>query len=199
MTARSLAELALKVWGVVMVVGALTALPANLALISAASNTGPQEALFRTSEIVSSATLVFHAFVGMALVVWCDRIVSWIVPTGPSLPMAIRVDEARTLAFAVIGLSTFINGVQNAAVVAYTLYSKPSIESQTWSFLWSRQRDSLVKAVVQVVAGFLLLGGREWVGTLWTRLRSESIDDIDDSESGEDATGQTEGHDARRV
>lgn len=178
MTAKSLAELALKVWGVVMVVGALTALPGNLALIGTISDADPQAALFRTSQIVSIAVVVFHAFVAVGLIVWSDRIVSWIVPDGPSLRIAIRANEARAAAFAVVGLFVFLDGVQNATVVAYTIYSKPAIESQTFSYLWSRQRDSLVRGIVQLAAGFFLLGGRDYVVDVWTRMRGEPLEGL---------------------
>src|SRR5262245_32660351 len=177
MTAKSLAELALKVWGVMMIVGALTALPANLAMWGTIDRAAAQAALFRTSQMVSTAALGFRAFAALGLIVWSDRVVNWIVSDGPSLRIAIRAAEARTLAFAVVGLSVLLDGLQNAAVVAYTLYSKPAIESQTLSYLWSRQRDSLVRAVVHRVAGFVLLGGRDYLVGVLARMRSEPLDD----------------------
>jgi hypothetical protein len=180
MTAKSLAELALKIWGVIMLVGALTALPVNLAMLGAFGTADAPDALFRTSQTVSTAATVFHAFVAFGLILWCDRIVDWIVPEGPTLRIAIRESELRAVAFAVIGLSVFLDGAQNAAVVAFTLYSKPSIESETWSYLWTRQRDSLIRAVVQLVAGFLLLGGRAYAADIWTRMRGEPLDDYEE-------------------
>jgi len=187
MTAKSLAELALKVWGVMMIVGALTALPVNLAMMGAVDGgADAQAALFRTSQIVSSAALGFRAFVALGLIVWSDRVVDWIVADGPSLRIAMRAPEARALAFAVVGLVVLLDGLENAAVVAYTLYSKPAIESETLSYLWNRQRDSLVRAVVQLVAGFLLLGGRDYVVGLFSRMRSEPIDDYQEDADSPD-------------
>ena len=180
MTAKSLAELALKVWGVIMIVGALTALPADLAMLGAVDGADAQAALFRTSQIVSSAALGVRAFVALGLIVWSDRVVNLIVSDGPSLRIAIRAAEARALAFAVVGLSVLLDGLQNAAVVACTLYSKPAIESETMPYLWTRQRDSIVRAVVQLVAGFLLLGGRHYVVGVYARMRSEPLDDIEE-------------------
>jgi hypothetical protein len=176
MTPKSLAELALKVWGVIMLVGTLTALPADLAMLGTIDGADAQAALFRTSQIVAIAALAFRACVAVGLIVWSDRVVDWIVSDGPSLRIAIRAAEARTLAFAIVGLSVLLDGLENAAVVGYTLYSKPSIESQTMSYLWSRQRDSLVRAVVQLVAGFVLLGGRDYVVGAFARMRSEPLD-----------------------
>ena len=192
MTAKSLAELVLKVWGVIMIVGTLTALPADLAMLATIDGGDAQAALFRTSQIVATAALGFRAFVAVGLIVWSDRVVDWIVSDGPSLRIAIRAGEARALAFAVVGLSVLLDGLENAAVVAYTLYSKPGIESQTLSYLWSRQRDSLVRAVVQLVAGFVLLGGRDYLVGVLARMRSEPLDDDAGDAGPEDIREQLE-------
>jgi hypothetical protein len=71
MTSRMLGDLALKVWGLTLLISALTALPAGLAVFKTISAGDAQAAMFRATEVIAVVNLVFHAVVGAA--VRCSR------------------------------------------------------------------------------------------------------------------------------
>ncbi|MCX6539589.1 MAG: hypothetical protein NT151_11760 [Acidobacteria bacterium] len=184
MNAKRLAELALKVWGVTHVVGALVSLPAALWIFGAVSAGDPQAAFVHASRIGYVVGLTVQVLAGLAVMVWADSIVALFESDTTPLQVDASSAELQVLGFALAGVFVLVAGLQNAAGTAYVLLSKPKFdETGTWSYVWSRQGEAMVKAAVQIVAGALLVFGREALVRGWSRLRgapgSDSVDDSD--------------------
>ena len=87
--------------------------------------------------------------------------------------------ELQSLGFALVGVFVLVQGLQNTAGAAYVLYSRPPFDRTTdsLSYLWARQNQAIVAALVQIVAGALLVFGRTTLARGWSRLRGQSVDD----------------------
>ncbi len=89
LTARSLAAVALKVWGAMLIVGALAALPAATLFATLAPPTDAEASAFRATQIGSMLTLLFQGLFGILLVAFVDRIVRWVIPDGRALRIVV--------------------------------------------------------------------------------------------------------------
>jgi hypothetical protein len=176
MNAKSLAELVLKVWGVILFLGALTSLPATLWMFGAAPTSDPQNALMRASQMYYVLNVAVQALAGFAVLVWADKIVALFESDTTPLQIQATGAELQVLGFALVGVFVLIGGLQNAAGAAYALFSMPKFDqADRWSYMWERQGEAMVKAVVEVVAGALLVFGREALVRGWSRLRGETV------------------------
>ena len=181
MNARSLATVALKTWGVMLVVSAVASLPATLLMASASPGIDAQAGVIRTSQIASILHVVVEALLGGATVTWAGRISAAILPDTPALRLDVTAAELQPLAFALVGIVLLVRGLQDSAGAAYAVLSRPAFaETDTLSYLWAREGQALVKALVQIVAGAFLVFGRNALARGWSRLRGRSVeDDID--------------------
>jgi|SRR5580765_3340771 len=175
MTSRMLGDLALKIWGVTMIIAALTALPASLAMLKTLSGEDPQTAAIRVTAIVGIVNTVFHSVVGAALVVWSERIVNFIIAEEEPLDIDVGMSEILPLTFGVVGIFVLIEGLQDVASIAYALFAKPKVleSTPTLSYIWDRQYEAIARAVPQVAAGIFLIAGRDSIAQWWSRVRGE--------------------------
>lgn len=180
MNAKTLAELALKIWGVVSILGALLAIPATLWMDWSVPEADPQAALVRASQIGYVVNLVVQVLGGTIVLVWADRIVALFEADETPLHIGIAGADVHVLAFAIVGVFVFVNGVQNAAGAGYVLWTKPG-EVDTLSYMWARQGEDMVQGAVQIAAGAFLILGRDTLVRGWLRLRGERASDAADS------------------
>jgi hypothetical protein len=183
MNARTLAELALKIWGITLLVSALASLPVTLLMAAAGAGSDPQANLIRTTQIASILGVVIQAAVGTAVIVWADRITDLIESDTAPIQIDTNIAELQVLGFALVGVFILVGGLQNVASAAYVLLSKPKFdETNAWTYMWTRQNEAIVKALVQVIAGGLLVFGRKTIAHGWSVLRGQSLnDDVDES------------------
>jgi hypothetical protein len=170
-----LGDLALKVWGLALLIGALTALPAGLAVFKTISGGDPQAAMFRTTEVVAIVNLVFHAVVGGAVIVWSERIVNFIIAEEAPLEIELSMADLLPLTFGIVGIFVLIDGLRNVAGSAYALFTKPKFVESTLEFAWERQYESIARAVPQLAAGIFLIVGRDSIAQWWSRPRSGAM------------------------
>ncbi len=174
MTGRALAGVALRVWGVILVVGSLASIPSTILFATLAPGASPEAMVIRTSQIGMMAGLLLRAALGVTLVKLADRIVAWVVPDGPPLRIDVYASELAALAFAIIGLYALIQGAENIVGAVYTAASRPTWPSgseRTFWFVWERERETIVRAFVQIGAGLVLLIGRTSLVNTWWWLR----------------------------
>jgi hypothetical protein len=180
MNAKTLAELALKVWGVVSILGALLAIPAALWMGWSVSGEDPQAALVRASQIGYVLNVIVQVLGGIIVLVWADRIVALFEADETPLHIGMSGPDVQVLAFAIVGVFVFVNGVQGAAGAAYVMWTKPE-QVDTLSYMWARQGEDMIQGVVQIAAGAFLIFGRETLVRGWSRLRGERAPDAGDS------------------
>jgi len=181
MNGRSLATVGLKTWGIVLVVSAIGSLPATLLMATVSPGIDAQAGIIRASQVGSILNAVVHALIGGAVVVFAGRISDAILPDTPPLHLSVTTGELQTLAFALVGVVVLVDGLREVAAAAYVLLNKPrSDQGDSLSYLWVRQRESIVRAVVQTSAGVLLVFGRNVLARGWSHLRGEHVeDDVD--------------------
>jgi len=170
MTGRTLAALALKVFGIMLVVAGLTAMPST-ALFVLAPARNAQGAMVRASKIGMIASVVFRIAIGAAPIGVSDRVARWAVPETPPLGVDLDFVYLTDSAFALAGLFILVAGLEDAAVGLFTLATKPSWPpgQQALTCTLERQHDPIVRGGVQIVAGSLLVLGRR--GVVDNRLR----------------------------
>ena len=187
MNAKTLAELLLKIWGITLLISALASLPVTLLMITASSGNNSEAAFLRASQNGSILHLVIQALVGTAIIVWADNITDLIESDTTPLQIDTSTAELQVLGFALVGIFVLVDGLGNVAATVYVWFSRPSFDqTDPVSYIWTRQNEAIVRALVQVVAGALLIFGRETIVHGWSRLRSQSVNDaLDDSENDE--------------
>jgi hypothetical protein len=185
MNAKTLAELALKIWGITLLVSAVAALPAALLMAAADPGSDAQATWFRVTQQASLLNVVIQGLVGTAVLVWADRITALIESDTKELRVDTNTSDLQVLGFALVGTVVLVGGLQNVAGVGHVLLSRPAFDdTDTWAYLWPRQNEAMVKAVVQVGAGAYLTFGSKSIIRGWSRLRSQSPNDANDSETG---------------
>jgi hypothetical protein len=180
MSAKTLAELALKIWGVVLLLGALFSLPAALWMTWIVPTGEPQAGFIRASQIGYLLSVVVQALAGIVVLVWADRIVALFESNDTPLQIDMSSAQLQVLAFAILGVFILIDGLQNAAAAGYALFTRPE-QVDTVSYMWARQGESMIKGAVKIAAGAFLVFGREAVARGWSRLRGEGAADAADS------------------
>ena len=179
MTGQALAGVALRVWGLIMVVGALASSPSAIVFVTLAPPTGAEAAVVRASQIGMILALLLRIALGIALIRLANRIVGWVVPDGPPLRIDVYASELAALAFAIVGLYVLIQGAGNIVAAVYTALGKPTWPSgseRTFWYVWEREREAIVRAFVQVAAGLVLVLGRASLVNAWWWLRGGAED-----------------------
>ena len=181
MNAKTIAETALKVWGVLLVIGALLSIPTTLWMVWALPGDPTQEAIIRASKGGYVLNIVIQALGGVVLLVWADKIVALFESDVTPLHIDVSLAQVQVLAFAIVGVFVLIDGLQNAALSGYVVLTTPG-DTDRWSSLWSRQGEGIIKGAVQISAGALLVAGREAFARGWSRLRGQPAPEAADAE-----------------
>jgi len=178
MNGRLLGSVALKTWGIVLVVSAIAALPATLLMATASPGIDAQAGMIRVTQLGSILNVVVQALIGGAVVAFAGRISEAILPDTPPLHLIVTTSELQALAFALVGIVVLIDGLGGVAAAGYVLLSKPAFdETDSLSYLWARQGQSIVRAGVQIASGTFLVFGRDTLARGWSRLRGQQVDD----------------------
>jgi hypothetical protein len=99
MSAKTLAELALKLWG--------------------------QASFMRASQAGYVLSVIGPALAGIVVMVWADAIVALFESDSTPLQIDVSSTQLQVLAFAIVGVFILVDGLQNAAAAGYVLFTKP--------------------------------------------------------------------------
>ena len=172
MGARKLAELLLKVWAVTVLIDALAGAPSLLWLLRPLHVMGPEASLDAAMRGSSVINFVMHAAAGIAVLVWADRIVGLFEDDETSIALSATSHELLAVGFAILGAYMVVLGLGNVAGPAYVYWNLPELgETTTARYMWSVHGDTMVRAAVQLVAGLVLIVGRERIANGVARLR----------------------------
>lgn len=174
MNARSLTATALKIWGAILIVGALGSLPSAAVLGALSPPADIATAVFRATQVGLLLNLFAQTLLGVGMVAFAERVVGWVVPDGLPLKIDVYASELSALGFALVGLFVLIQGAEEIVATVYTLSTKPLLPTSdpTFWYVWEPERQAIVKGLVQIVAGVVLMFGREAIVNAWWRLRS---------------------------
>jgi hypothetical protein len=186
MNAKTLAQVLLRVWGVVLVVSALAA-AGNMLLLLASAVSG-RSGGWRASEAAALLYPVVYLIAGSLLIRRGDQIGSWLtsdIDVDAGTPASAL--EIQVVAFSIVGLYFLVTGLRDLAnAAAAALANLQWREPGTLSYIWERQRQLAVAGVVNTVAGIVLLVRRqniaEALSKTWRVVRSRETSADQDPE-----------------
>jgi hypothetical protein len=170
---RGIAAVALRIWGLVLLLGAVATIPGSI-LAARATPWPPEQAeLIRASQNASMFQLGASAILGLCLLLWADAVAHWAIPETSDVHIGVDTPQLLTVGLVLVGVGILIQGLEASATLAYVLMRKPEgIEIGAPSYLWERQSETMVKAVVDVVAGATLVLGRAGLARALAQVRS---------------------------
>jgi hypothetical protein len=170
---RGLAAVALRIWGVVLLLGAVAALPGSLLVARAAASPHDQAGFVRAAQNASMFHLAASAILGLCLLLWADGVARWAFPETPQVQVGVDASQLLTVGLALVGVGLLVQGLEASATLGYVLMSKPQgVEIGAASYVWERQWETLVQASVDVVAGVTLVLGRAGLARAWALVRN---------------------------
>lgn len=186
MNARAIGELVLRLWGAMLLVGGLSALPTHIMMtVSAPVVADSPGTMTRWTYLPILFSVLLQAAIGASLLRWGSVAARAVVPAD--LTVELQADEARLrrLGFALVGVVILISGLEDLAAALYALATRPTFEVRgpfdSISYLLGQQRENFVRGVVQMVAGTILLARPEGVARAWRLLRGRSTREGDDA------------------
>ncbi len=170
MTARTLAAIAFRVWGVVMLVTSVVSVATQSALLFSSASSVGRPSWYPWAILVS---FIGPAIVGIVLVVLADPVATRLEPDTMTLAIDAGPRDLTVLGFGLAGIFVLVWALQDIASIVYGAVSKPDWMSSVSgsSYLWGQQSVAIVRAIVECAAGLILVLGRDGLATAWTRLR----------------------------
>jgi hypothetical protein len=173
MDGRTVAAVGLRIWGLVLLLEALATVPGVVLAIRATLGEGDAA---RFSHAVQNALLCqvgASAILGLCLLLWAESIARHTLPETAPLQLGVDASQLLSIGLLLVGVVTLIHGLKETAGLAYVLATKPKwVEASASSYLWERESRTVASAAVNVLAGFVLILGRNGFARAWAQLRS---------------------------
>ena len=119
--ARGVASVALRIWGLLLLLGAAVALPGTIVAARAALAPQEQADFIRASQTASMLSLGATATLGLCLLLWADSIARLVIPETVHIQVGLDASQLLTVGLALVGVVTLIHGLEDAAWLAYVL------------------------------------------------------------------------------
>ena len=172
MTAKAAGEIALKVWSVILVVSAVLSIPALLGQVTTKGESPIEAATWHIAAVWNSVHAALTIIVALVLYKFASEISSrFNVPDGQS-DSPLTSASLASVGFGILGAYFLVLAIRQFADLLFQLATKPAYEQQSLSYLWGNQLRALVGATVQLVAGLVLLVGRNALSKAWAHLRA---------------------------
>jgi hypothetical protein len=172
MTAKTAGEVALKVWAVILLVSAMLSVPGAVAQFSTKGTSTTETSHWHVVAVWNSAHLLITVVVAFALFTYAGKISSRFSVDDSQNGAPLDSVSLQNVAFGTLGAYFIVLGIRQCAGLAFELATKPAFEQESLAYLWRNQPRILVEAIVQLVAGLVLLLGRRGLSAVWDRLRS---------------------------
>jgi hypothetical protein len=173
MDGRGIGAVALRVWGLVLLLGTITVIPGVILSMTAAAYPEDQAAVIRASQMSSLLHLLAGVALGLCLLLWADGLARLALPDTTLIHLGVSQAELLAVGLALVGAVTLVHGLSDAAGLGYVLRSKPKWgDLSNTQYLWEREAEAMVRAGVNVLAGCVLLLGRNGLARTWAQLRS---------------------------
>lgn len=177
MTSKVLAQVLVRILGVYLLVASVVSLGNVLSLV------GPGG--FRAPLVGALLNVIVTFVAGAFFVRNGDRIGSWLTSDLEAPDQPTSSVDLFPVALAILGVWVLLIGLRSAAIVGVEFLVRPKLdETPATSYIWDRQRLALVTAVVDTIAGIVLISGREGIANAWARLRGRSGDAMDQDSDG---------------
>jgi len=173
MDARGIATVALRVWGLVLLLGVLSAVPGLIMGFTAAVYPEEQAGFVRASQIGSLLSLLASAALGAGVLLWAELVAKLAVPQTTAISVGVDAPQLLSVGLALVGAVTLVSGLGEAAALGYVLRTKPiGLDLSNTQYLWERDSEAMVRACVKIAAGIVLLLGRSGLARTWAQVRA---------------------------
>lgn len=182
-TKRSLAEIALKVWAVTLLVSSVLQIPGIVSQFFAVQSSS--DPMWRVAVASNLVYMVLAAAAGFVILKYAAPLAERLAQPDDTIEIPDKAAALGPVAFGCLGLYFAILGIRNCAGLAYELAIGWShVRGDNLEWLWRNQPGKLVEAIVQTVAGVALFLGRNGLTTVWGALRKvRSIDAAADEDT----------------
>ena len=173
MDARGVGAVALRVWGLLLLLTTISAIPVVIMGMRATPYPDDQAAFIRASQMGSLLSLLANVALGLCLLLWADWVAGLALPE--TAPIQVGVDQSQLLSvgLALVGAVTLVNGLGDAAGLGYVLQGKPKWgDISNTQYLWERESEAMVRAGFNILVGCILLLGRSGLARAWAEVRS---------------------------
>jgi hypothetical protein len=167
---RGIAGVALRVWALMLLVDAVGALPGVLLALRATPWPAEQAELIRAEQYAAIVRLVVLGGLAVALLKWADPISRRAIPATAQLEARLTASQLLEVGLALVGVGFLIRGVEQAAVLAYSLPGDRG-DAGVIEYLWDARAEGMVAAIVDLLAGLVLSLGRAGLTRAWTWIR----------------------------
>ncbi len=157
MTARTLLEVLLKFWGVVMLASTAGSLPAFFMVVPSSA---PE---FNRSQTFGFAVgMLIHALAAICLLFFARPLSRLLMPGGEAERLNFPADGLLEAGLITLGVFFLVSGFQLVAVVGLEL-----LRAQTWvkagaqESAWANQRVNFFSGAAELLAGYLVLRFRQ--------------------------------------
>ena len=177
MAARALAAIALRIWGVVFLVGALTSLP--LAVSTFMTRPASQQPdWFAAQSLALLLNLGVRAIAGVILIAWADRIAAALVRDAGRVVIEADAGDLMALGLFLAGIFFLVWGLEDLAPIIYDTVTRPAwlATDSSLSYAWRSGPAPIVRASVGIVAGLVLIFRRGGLTRAWQGMRGRKAD-----------------------
>ncbi len=149
---RGLAEVVLRIWGLMLLVRAAIDAP-RYAMSIHSGFVGPDE-------VGMIASLILRVGASAILLLFARSIAVRIAGQDDDAPVNLPLRDALVLGISLVALYFLLSGAREVVAGAYTLATKGWDESPVLEYLWRQRRDTLLSGAFECVVGGVLLRGR---------------------------------------
>ncbi len=174
MTQRSLAVVAFKVWGTVLLANSVLSLPSLLFLLKPPYQSATESSGY-TVVLYQGLGLFLGVGLGLVFMSKAEPISARLLPSEE--PFSVGVDEHSLFAvvLAVVGAAFAVTGLSGTAVTVYVVLARPAwVQTPALEDLWSQLREVPIRSALEFVLGLLLFFRSRRIVTLWNRVNEKN-------------------------
>jgi hypothetical protein len=161
MTAKALAQVLLRVWGVILMISAAIWMVAAFALAPST---------WKMTLIPVAMRLLIELGAGLTLIRNGDRIGAWLVSDIEEEGPPANALQIQTIGFAILGAWFLIHGIADLLSKSSGFINPPKLEEGSAPYYREKAIESLVIAGAQTLAGAILLFRRVDLATRVSRI-----------------------------
>lgn len=166
MSVRKLTEIVLRIWGLMLLVRVVAYVPVTLMMLFSGRGGAGAEAM-RASQFGNLAGTALLAAAGVILLVFAPAIAARLAGEE-TIATNVTARDAFAVGAILLGIIFLVSGAKELVGAAYTLALKPGWdETRSMAYVWERHAQMLPGAIVEIIAGALLLARRRTYAERW--------------------------------
>ncbi len=166
MTAKQIANVALRLLGALWILSAIVSLPNLLQYASGADSQA------RRIVLGSAIGELVWLLVGVSLFLKSERIAALLFPGEDRLSVSATAEELQQVGFSLLSVYFGVGAAGRVAGLIYVALRNEPIDESRVSYLWRLSPEKLVSASVELIICIALFVGSKALSRFWFRLRN---------------------------